>query len=196
MRSHDLLCPANLFSRDEVLSKPSPVPKAPGVYAWYFHAIPPRVPTSGCIASEFKTLLYVGISPSAPPENGKGRSTQSLWHRVRYHYHYHGNAEGSTLRLTLGCLLADELGIELRRVGSGKRMTFGLGEAVLSEWLAENAFVTFHVCEKPWEVERELLGQVSLPLNLDQNRSHAFHSLLSELRRTAKQRARLLEVLA
>jgi hypothetical protein len=38
--------------------------------------------------------------------------------------HYTGNAEGSTLRKTLGCLLADELGIQLRRVGSGKGMTF------------------------------------------------------------------------
>ena len=29
-----------------------------------------------------------------------------------------GNAEGSTLRLTLGCLLAGELGLQLRRVGT------------------------------------------------------------------------------
>ncbi|WP_394816236.1 GIY-YIG nuclease family protein [Streptomyces mooreae] len=42
-------------------------------------------------------------------------STQNLRKRVRYHYR--GNAAGSTLRLTLGCLL----GLELRRVGSGKR---------------------------------------------------------------------------
>jgi hypothetical protein len=43
-------------------------------------------------------------------------------------YHYRGNTAGSTLRLTLGCLL----GLELRRVGSGKRMTFGkAGEATL-----------------------------------------------------------------
>jgi len=75
-------------------------------------------------------------------------------------------------------------------------MTFGPGEVRLSDWMAENAFVTWHVCEKPWELERELLTRVSLPLNLDQNRSHAFHALLSELRRTAKQRARLLDVLA
>ncbi|WP_374939609.1 GIY-YIG nuclease family protein [Streptomyces sp. UH6] len=46
-------------------------------------------------------------------------STQNLRKRVRYHCR--GNAAGSTLRLTLGCLP----GLELRRVGSGKRMTFG-----------------------------------------------------------------------
>jgi hypothetical protein len=43
-----------------------------------------------------------------------------------------GNAEGSTLRLSSGCILAEQLGIQLRRVGSGKRLTFGTGEQRLS----------------------------------------------------------------
>ena len=47
--------------------------------------------------------------------------------RERIPYHYQGNAEGSTLRLTLGCPLSEELDIELRRVGSGKRGTFAEG---------------------------------------------------------------------
>ena len=58
-------------------------------------------------------------------------------------YHYRGNAEGSTLRKTLGCLLADHLGIDLRRVDSGTRRTFGDGEAALSQWMAGNAFVSW-----------------------------------------------------
>jgi hypothetical protein len=74
-------------------------------------------------------------------------------------------------------------------------MTFGPGEAKLSEWMAENASVVFHVCERPWETEAELIPSVCLPLNLDQNRNHHFHSRLSALRRAAKQRARQLEVL-
>src|SRR5687768_16164181 len=96
-----------LYSRADVMSKPSPVPKSPGVYAWYFRQIPPTVPPNACIVQDGLTLLYIGISPSAPPMNGKRPSSQSLWHRLRYHYR--GNAEGSTLRLTLGCLLADQL---------------------------------------------------------------------------------------
>lgn len=36
------------------------------------------------------------------------------------------------MRKTLCCLLAAELGIELRRVGLANRMTFELGEQVLS----------------------------------------------------------------
>jgi hypothetical protein len=74
------------------------------------------------------SLLYVGISP--PPKNGAKPSKQTMRERIRYHYQ--GNAEGSTLRLTLGCLLSEELDIELRRVGSGKRMTYAAGEEVLS----------------------------------------------------------------
>jgi GIY-YIG catalytic domain-containing protein len=191
--SSDLVAPRRLWSREEVLARASPIPRAQGVYAWYFREIPPTVPTTGCIQHEDKTLLYVGISPSAPSTNGKAPSKQSLWHRIRYHYR--GNAEGSTLRLTLGCLLAGKLGIELRRVGSGNRMTFGPGETKVTEWMDENAFVTWHVCEKPWELERALFTTISLPLNLDQNRSHPFHALLTELRRTQKQRARLMDVL-
>ncbi len=50
----------------------------------------------------------------------------------------------------MDCLLADELGIQLRRVGSGRRRTFADGEQVLSEWMAENAFVSWVVRERPW----------------------------------------------
>jgi hypothetical protein len=53
-------------------------------------------------------------------------------------YHFRGNAAGSTLRLMLGCLV----GLELRRVSSGKRMTFGeAGEAALGQWTANHARV-------------------------------------------------------
>ena len=59
--------------------------------------------------------------------------------RVPLVIYYGGNAEGSTLRRTLGCLLAEQLGIELRRVGSGRRFTFLRGEQALSGWMAQNA---------------------------------------------------------
>ena len=180
--------PERLWSRSEVLAKPSPVPREPGLYAWYFRDIPPQVPTDDCITSRGLTLLYSGISPKAPPKGGKKPSAQTLWNRVRYHFNW--NAEGSTLRLTLGTLLARTLGIELRRVGSGKRMTFENGEGTLSRWMDDSAFVTWVVHSRPWELETEVIQNLSLPLNLDQNRSHAFHPVLSEARRQAKQNAR------
>ena len=43
-----LLRPDHLFTRQEVLSKPSPVPPRPGVYVWYFREVPPAVPVEGC----------------------------------------------------------------------------------------------------------------------------------------------------
>jgi hypothetical protein len=107
-----------------------------------------------------------------------------------------GNAEGSTLRLSLGCLLADHLGIELQRVGSGQRLTFSTGEAAISHWLEENARVAWHVCERPWELEEELISNFNLPLNLDMNIANAFHPVLSQLRRAAKAKARALPILS
>jgi hypothetical protein len=117
------VAPADLFSRADVLARPSPVPAQPGVYGWWFRRWPSLVAADRCCRHQGLALLYAGISPDRPPGNRRPASRQSLATRVRYHYT--GNAEGSTLRKTLGCLLADELGIQLRRVGSGTRMTFG-----------------------------------------------------------------------
>ena len=188
----NLLFTGRLWSRDEVLATRSPVPKEPGVYAWYFRSVPPGVPTEGCVQHGSHILLYVGIAPKAPPRNGAKPSTQRLFHRIRYHYR--GNAEGSTLRLTLGCLLSEELGLVLRRVGSGKRFTFSDGENRLSDWMGKNAFVAWSVDPEPWTLEKDLIARLSLPLNLDQNTTHPFHRRLSALRRKAKQQARSLPV--
>jgi hypothetical protein len=130
-----LVRPARLWSRAEVLGRPSPVPSRPGVYGWYFKELPWSIDTSQCVTRDNCTLLYGGIAPKAPPANGQPASQQTLRKRIRYHYT--GNAAGSTLRLTLGCLLAERLGIQLRRVGSGQRLTFAAGEARLSAWMAD-----------------------------------------------------------
>jgi hypothetical protein len=185
----EVIAPVRLWSRSEVLAKPSPVPRQPGLYAWYFKTNPPGVPTRDCVIAHGSTMLYVGISPGRPPKNGQNPNTQTLRDRVRNHFR--GNAEGSALRLTLGSLLASSLGIELRRVGSGKRMTFlPNGEEKLSEWMSENAFVTWVVRTQPWEFESNVIRRVSLPLNLDQNEEHPFHATLSSIRKLAKDNAR------
>jgi hypothetical protein len=137
----------------------------------------------GCNRWLDHTLLYVGISPTTPPSNGKP-SSQSL--RTRLRYHYRGNAHGSTLRLSLGCLL----GLTLRSVGRSDRMTFADDEEALSEWMAINAAVAWIVYPRPWELESDLIRAVTLPLNLDQNEGSAFHAHLTELRRSARQKAR------
>ena len=125
-------------------------------------------------------MLYAGISPRQPPRSGSPSSQQTLRQRLRTHYA--GNAEGSTLRKTLGCLLVDELGIQLRRVGSGTRKTFGEREQVLSAWMAENAFVSWVIRELPWEFEGYLIAAVDLPLNLEGNSRNRFHQVLTQTR--------------
>jgi hypothetical protein len=187
-----LVDPALVWSRTEVLQRPCPVPAAPGVYGWYFKELPYPIDTNGCVRRGDLTLLYVGISPKAPPRDGRAGSRQTLRSRIRYHYR--GNANGSTLRLTLGCLLGEPLGFQLRRVGSGRRLTFADGEHVLSAWMADNALVTWLETPAPWAAERELIAAVDLPLNLDQNRRNAFHAELTLRRARAAARARALPV--
>jgi hypothetical protein len=126
--------------------------------------------------------------------NGKPPSSRSLPQRIRYHFT--GNAEGSTLRKTLGVLLADELWIELRRVGSVTRRTFGTaGEATLSRWMGDNALVSWVVRAQPWVLEEELIATLDVPLNLKGNAHNAFYPTLRRLRAEAEQAARSLPVI-
>jgi hypothetical protein len=184
--------PSRLWSRGDVLGSPSAVPNAPGIYGWYLRELPPVVPTTTCVACDGLTLLYIGIAPRPPAQNGR-ISKRTLRTRLRQHYAL--NAAGSTLRLTLGCLLAQQLGIELRRVGNGQRMTFGAGEQTLSNWMSENAFVCWHEHSAPWEIEVSLIRELHPPLNLAENSHHSFHTHLSQIRKQAKARARSLDVM-
>ncbi len=177
-----LLRPERVWARHEILARPSPVPAQPGVYAWYFRTVLGGAPIDHVFNG--MALLYVGISPGDRPG-----SRQHLRSRIRYHFS--GNAEGSTLRLSLGLLL----GLQLRRVGRGRRMTFtGPGEIQLSSWMAENAFVCWHVVDEPWHSEERLIGRLSLPLNLAANQRHAFYPTLTAMRRDAREQARALPV--
>jgi hypothetical protein len=187
-----LLRPARLWTREEVVARPSPVPAASGVYAWYFSPLSIAVDSSGCAEVDGRRLLYVGISPKPPPANGAPPSRQQLRSRLRQHFA--GNAAGSTLRLTLGCLLAGELGLQLRRVGSGRRLTFADGERVLSAWMATHAAVCWRTHPRPWEQEQLLVAQLDLPLNLHDNARHSFYPQLRDLRAAARATARALPV--
>lgn len=186
-----ILRPPRLVTTAEILTRPSPVPKVPGVYGWYFDEIPPGVPTEGCHTVSAWTLLYVGIAPKPPLKSGEAASRTHLYQRVRYHLM--GNAEGSMLRLTLGCLLGERLGIQLRRVGNGGTKTFtNPGEQRLDAWIADHARVAWVETAEPWVLEAALIGTVSLPLNLAGNRQHAFWKALSDLRGTAVSLAKAL----
>jgi hypothetical protein len=185
-----IIPPERLFSRAEVLQNPSPVPKANGLYAWYFRDFPPVIPTDNCLQFDGKTLLYIGI---APDKINKPNSRATLLKRIRQHYA--GNAEGSTLRRTLGALLAEQSGFPLRRVGSGKRITLThSGEQYLDEWMEKNAFVAWMAVPEPWIIENQMLRELSFPLNIKDNDHHAFYATLRKVRSDALGQARHLAI--
>jgi hypothetical protein len=185
-----ILPPIDLHSRSEVLNRHCPVPSTDGLYAWYFSDVPKVVSTDGCLTVNGKTLLYIGI---APDKATKPNSRQSLMRRVRCHYR--GNAEGSTLRRTLGVLLEQKSGFPLPRVGSGNRITLThAGERYLDDWMGQNAFVAWVACSEPWVLERVLLREVSCPLNLKDNDHHPFALLLKQIRGDALRRAREMPI--
>ena len=148
-----------------------------------FREIPPGIDAADCVENNGLRLLYVGIASKRPPKTGKP-SRQTV--RARIVNHYDGNAEGSTLRRSLGCLLAARLGITLHRVGNGKRVTFCAGERVLSDWMAENAFVCWTEDREPWIVEEQLIAALDVALNLRGNARHPFHPVLTNARAEAK----------
>ena len=78
-----LTVPTRVWSRTEVLTRPGPVPKSPGAYAWYFRSPPAAVPLHGCTRHDKLVLLYVGISPKQPPRDGRPGSRQTLASRIR-----------------------------------------------------------------------------------------------------------------
>ena len=168
-----------LYSREDCLKSSDNLPARSGVYAWWFKEVPPHVPVKGCVSHQGCYLLYVGIAPSKPI------SSQNLRSRIRTHFT--GNAFGSTLRLSLGCLL----GFPLQDVGKkNPRLTFNENESTLSSWMSENAFVTWICCNEPWELENEVLNLLSLPLNLKGNENHSFYDELTSIRRNARDKTK------
>ena len=74
-------------------------------------------------------------------------------------------------------------------------MTFThLGEQWLDDWMEKNAFVCWVKHPTPWELEGELLGALSLPLNIRGNKHHLFAEKLSKLRKEAIKNARAVAI--
>ena len=159
---HSCSLPNILYSRFDLQESSKLIPTENGIYFWWIKNLPEIVPLEDCIQIKEYYLVYSGISPD---KKGKPNSKSTL--RTRLRTHYFGNAEGSTLRRTLGILLAQQSGFPLRRVGSGKRMTFThLGEQWLDHWMEENTRISWILDPEPWVLEENMFKSVSLPLNL------------------------------
>lgn len=176
MTASQILHPARLARTVDA----NTAPKEKGIYAWLFAPGSLPVPDAEYATTDGFELLYVGIAPSSA-------ASKSLL-RPRLVRHATGDASRSTLRLTLGVLLADELGLTL---GIHKeRVNWGPdGEAKLSRWMSEHARVAWAVHSEPWTVENELLATATLALNID-GRSDAFSRELKHRRTQARRAAR------
>lgn len=177
-----LLTPRQLYSLAEVAGRASLVPTVPGIYGWHFDELPCELLFSGP-RRPAPWLLYVGIAPAAP-----GRQSTL---RTRINRHASGRATVSTLRLTLGCLLADKLDIALRKSTSG-RLHFGAGEAALSAWMEAHAHVAWVPHPQPWTIEAGVVQRLDLPLNRAHNGHHPFYATLGRILTEARRSARLL----
>ena len=74
-------------------------------------------------------------------------------------------------------------------------MTFAEGEGVLSQWMADNAFVCWQQDAASWVRERELIEQLAFS-HLDGNKSNPFAATVSGLRGSAREVARQLPVVS
>ena len=185
-----------LWSRAEVLARPCPILRSPGVYAWYFRTPSTVVPLDHCVRYVDLALLYIGISPKQPPRDGRPGSQQTLASRVRYHLlrQCRGLDPPPNLRLPAG----RGAGPWAPAGGGGKRLTFTVeGERRLSEWMQVMLFVTWTEMPQPWLLEAKLFRELALPLkSFADNEHHAFCKRLASLRSAARDRARALPILA
>jgi len=164
-------------------------PRAPGAYAWFNDALPPSVPDEGLLDREGMQLLYVGIAPRAAGGGDRDPLRTSLAPRIDYHFS--GSADASALRMSLGVVLADSLGLVLELHPDGERFTWGgPGEADLSAWMREHMRVSWLRHPRPWEVSDMAFRNEVLPLNLQAQDPTEFQRSLAERQEALQARAR------
>jgi len=124
-------------------------------------------------------LLYVGTSK------------RPLWKRLREHIR--DDASRSTLRRSIGCLLGEQLHIELEvtRVSLASKCHFGfglMGEPILSSWMEENARISWVQHTEPVLLEQYAIDTLTLPVNVRGN-NHPFATQLDIILREHETRA-------
>jgi len=161
------------------------IPKTKGVYAWYFAHGKLNVPANPYFRVDDFELVYVGIAGKKPESKG------SLRDRI-YNQHINGNAEGSTLRFSLGILLRRKGSLlELKRKGIIKKHIEWSNEDDLTEWICDNALVAWIEHKRPWIVEESAVKNLGhlLPLNIEHNKGNSFAQELNRERKSLKNEA-------
>ena len=113
-------------------------------------------------------LLYVGAT------------ADSL--RLRAMQHVVGDSRSSSLRMTVGALVADDLNLDPVGDGSRTYFNFGDGERRLTEWLCAHTRVAVHVTDQPFVFEKALLRSLAVPFNISDRKRHPYSKYLMNLR--------------
>jgi hypothetical protein len=167
----------------DVVQSPELLPAAPGFYGWWSRrgALGP-VPHIPHPLDEEVSLLYVGISPA------RETSGQTLRSRVIGN-HLNGNVGSSTFRFVLAALLIDAL--DLYPYVRGTKVALSAADnGRLSAWQREHLLLTLCARERPWEIESEVIAQLTPPLNSTANAAHAFYPAVRAARAEFRRRAR------
>lgn len=167
---------------EDILKNNIKVPKAKGIYAWYFNELPPYIPAKKYIKIDGWTLLYVGIAGDTP------ESSATLHSRIKGMHL--GNGGESSLRDSLGALLTKKLAIRPTKRGDSTRFMDEDGEK-LTDWLRSHAQLNFLTDSFPWEVEDHILADYGhlLPLNSSKNKNNGFRKELKKIKADCKSNA-------
>jgi hypothetical protein len=144
----------------------------PGLYSWWVDQAGAQALSRGLGLIVECGLIYAGLAGATRWPSGK-RSKNTLWLRVMT-MHLGGNYDFSTFRLTLGAILAEASGAK------------HIDELQLTRWMNEHLRVVtipFEDSDALGRLERDVLGRLDPPLNLQYMQPTPVRRRLTELRR-------------
>ena len=173
--TEQLKTPKNWLSRADLLTRPSPVPRVQGIYAWYLSNIPGGFDLGVQHVHQDHKLVYVGVAPGRPNAEGE------LHQRLRIHCR--GKLRRSTFRRTVAAMLT--LGpsppSEYAAMLDSPAPAGALNDMV-SQWMERHARVCWLEVADPWQVEPGVISALTPPLNIKDNPNNPFRSELMRLR--------------
>ena len=174
--------PNKIFSSEEILANPCPIPSESGFYAVWFDDFPKNSLTidgnplimdiDKCVKFNNLVRLYIGIGRLTESRRGvEGRLTEY----VAYHDDTRGvNSSRGSLKRSLGVLLGSTNDLVLIEVNGRKHFSDN-HERWLTNWIRKNCFFSVVLYEKEdiEEKEKEIIQDLSknkdIPLNIKNN---------------------------
>lgn len=150
------------------------VPEEPGVYLYLLPAetgLPRNLLAQSSpwkIAGTWSEVLYVGAT------------TWSL--RERLKSHFGPRSESSSLRMSLGLLLEDQLDLQVHTIDKRRKFYFE-PEQSLTDWILNNTHIAYFLTASPMEDERKLISCGYGLLNISGATPTAWTKYLAQRRR-------------